>query len=299
MTRGWLSLIAGLACAAGCGGSPEAERDRWREAADAACDRAERAIRAEGAPRDQRDLERVMVAVREHVQAAADEIRDLEVPEDGRQQVSAVVKDLARAERTVVEVERAATDHEQLIAIADETRLEAIDYKDHAEQAGLRRCAREEQGIAAADAILMPGYAAELAVVIGALRDGLAMAERRGDPSGTKTQRARYWTPIAATADSLFVPASEPETLRDPSAEFTTALQELASSAGALPSYYSPEVRRFSAADVRHTERRARRALADVRRSGLALLEATGPAGERFLEALGGAQANGARGSAG
>ena len=95
------------------------------------------------------------------------------------------------------------------------------------------------------------------------------------------------------------MPAFEPETLRDPSAEFTAAMQELASSAGQLPSYYFPEIRRFSAADVRHTERRARRALGDVRRTALALLEATGPAGERFLEALRAAQAKGARASAG
>jgi hypothetical protein len=82
-----LAVACLLAGVAGCGGTAAAEDselDRRREAADAACDRAERAIREDPPPESVDDLERVMARAGDHVLAAVDDIRALPVPEESR-----------------------------------------------------------------------------------------------------------------------------------------------------------------------------------------------------------------------
>ena len=68
---------------AACGGGERqaSPLERWRQQADAACDRAEKAIREGGRPTSPDDLERVVVRVGDIAIETAGEIRGLKAPE--------------------------------------------------------------------------------------------------------------------------------------------------------------------------------------------------------------------------
>lgn len=279
--------VAGAAATlllAGCGGpSDEQQLARWRSGADAACDRAEKAIRAGGQARNLGDLERVSVRAGDEVLAAADDIQALAVPAKARPKIAPVLRDLAVIRRDVADLRTASKD-----GSADVTgrsiaalKIDVLAITDHAKAAGLRRCARESQATAAVDELSMPGFALIVGrVETDVLRDYRAFL-RALHTYRPGRARVKPWRQFARNA-RIFADAYPPATptrLADSGTDWSVDLESIADAADAT----TFELRAGSTRTAAREAAKVRPLEVRVKRKTLRLLAAMGAPGRPFV----------------
>ena len=141
-----LTATAVLVLLAGCGGGGEqaSPTDRWRADVDAACDRAEKAVREGGQARDVGDLDRVMVRVGDIVLGAVDEIEALTVPKESKATAEPFLEKLGEVRKSVASVRKAVEGGEEfdIGVAAEDVRATGNAWFKAAERAGLKRCGR-------------------------------------------------------------------------------------------------------------------------------------------------------------
>ena len=286
MARIALLLVAVLALA-GCGESTEEALQRWRADADAACERAERTIREQEPARSVADLERAMVRAGEVARGAIAEIREIELSDEAREEVRPFRNVLALVERDLGRAEQAAEarNPKRVGAAARSLRLNAIDVDAHARRAGLKVCGQERTLVAAADAIVTPAYAERLADAHAFFVGALAAARREYLLSGRPLGRFRYWQVVEELVMRVErrLESEMPTRLEDRIVEHHEQLGRLGEYAEWLVSTVTGEL---AVQDDPITIAQARRQVEKVRRSGFALLKATGPAGEELIGAV-------------
>jgi hypothetical protein len=290
--RAHAAAALALVALAGCGGSGatskragESPHDRWARAADAACDRAEAAIRGYGQPRDLKDLERLLVRAGDRITGAADDITALEVPQDSRSRVAPFLRDLKTVPKEMRRL-RDAADSDDYIQLGDavaEVRTAGITIADHAEAAGLKRCGRREQIDAAADEATMPAFAEGLANELAGLGlYVLPIADRLRRELDPKT-RARLWERLSAQADKYESATETPKRLRELEDRYGLATYEIDGTADELQVYLLDG----RLAKARRMEAKVQRAIRlKIPRLGLELLREAGASGRRWLPAV-------------
>jgi hypothetical protein len=195
---GWkAAVVLVLAVLAGCGGGSEeaSPLDRWRQKADAACDRAEKAVRESGQARDVGDLDRVMVRAGDIVLGAVDEIEALEVPEEDRATVAPVRETLGEVRESVEAVRKAVEggDEFDIGVAAGDVRTAGNAWFKTMERAGLKRCGRRAITDAAADELTIPGFVAASADTAIRLHRQVSMLRRLLAETSTDAQRISLW----------------------------------------------------------------------------------------------------------
>ena len=283
-------LLILVAVLAGCGGGGEqaSPLDRGRKQADAACDRAERAVRQGGRPETIEDLERVMVRVGDVVIEATDEIRALKVPEGERGRVEPVIEQL-QAVRKRVKAVRGAIDGGNVILIgneADSLRIDGSAYAREAERAGLKRCGRRAVTEALADELETPLFTASAAVSQARFDEQVKRLRRFLAAAPSPGARAKLWDQMGEVLDSYeYDVTSMPRRLDEVEDRFgfvTMDLEEAMDAAAFHLRSGSPA----AAAKARRKEQAAFRGFARLRAQTRALLKASGPAGAEALERL-------------
>ena len=282
------AAAAAAACvatlAAGCGGSGDGS---WGQRADAICDRAERAVRAIAPPEDITDLDRAMVRASEEVRAAIAGLRELEPSDDERRRAQPFLDDLDVVEERLERISDATSAGERrpIEREGRRLRLDSIDFAAHAEDAGLTRCGREELGVAAAGAVMVPAFAQWLARTHGSFLVAERALARRFDPEGgAPAARGRYWVAVwelIERFDSTY--AEFPADREDVAQEYFGTYQDLRERAD----YFSSRAKgELPQSDTPFTERQGRRSVRTFEAAGFALLEQLGPAGEAQLRIL-------------
>jgi hypothetical protein len=272
----------------GCGGSGAAgDGGSWGQRADEVCDRTERSLRAIAPPEDVGDLDRVMVRVSEQVRAAIGELRELEISGEEKRRAKPFLDDLALVERSLDRIADATSAGERrpIEKAARSLRLDAVDLAAHAEEAGLTRCGREDAGVAAADAVLLPTYAAYIGKSHGAFVLAERALARRWNPKGAARDRARYWVALWALVDRSQRSFSEPPEgeLSKIRTTYWDALNAMRDAVDYLSSTAKGET------PITHdefTEAQGRRRVATFLAAGFELLGQLGPAGEAQLRIL-------------
>ena len=279
MRAGAVAAAACLAAAlAGCGGSGGSGGDgRWGQRADVICDRAEQAIRTLGEPEDTADLARVLARTSGEVRVATAKIRELDAAEDERRRAKPFLADLALVERSLDRLARAAADGRRgpIEKAGRSLRLDAVDIAAHAEEAGLTRCGREEIGVAAADAVLTPSFAAFVANQHSAFMVAERRVARRYDPKGSGRERDRYWVALWAVLERADGEAEGPEGELPAMREYWNAGRELRDATDFLSSIARGETPITS---EHFSEARGRRLLRAYMAAGFTLLGELGPA---------------------
>jgi hypothetical protein len=282
-----LALLLAALALAGCGESTEEALERWRGDADAICARAERTVRAQQPARSIADLERAMVRAAEEARRAMRDIRAIELPDDAHEKARPFLNAMALVERDLGRAEDAAAarDAKQVGAAARSIRLNAIDVDAEARRAGLDVCGQERTGVAAADAIVTPAYAERLADAHAYYVGALAALRRRYLLSGRPLGRFRYWQGVELLADRVArrLESEAPTRLEDRIAAHFEEVERLREQAEWLVSTVTGEI---PVQDDPITIPQARRQVEKVRRSGFALLKATGPPGEELIGAV-------------
>ena len=169
--------------------------DRWRGAADAACDRAERTIREGGQARDVGDLERVMVRAGDVVLGTVDEIEALNVPAEGKAVAAPVREQLREVRESVGAVRKAVEggDEFDIGLAAGDVRTAGNAWFKTAERAGLKRCGRRAVTDAAVDELMIPGFVAAAAETSIRLRRQVRALRRLLAGASTDAQRISLW----------------------------------------------------------------------------------------------------------
>jgi hypothetical protein len=273
----------------GCGGGTAGEDVSWAQRADGICDRAERSIRGLGVPEDVGELGGATKAASEEIRAAIGRIRALEVPDAERRRARPFLDDLALVEQHLERIASAAAagDRRPIFKAGRRLRLDAIDLGQHAEAAGLTRCGREELGVAAADAVLAPPFAEDLARSHGTFVLGERALARRYDPRGGVRDRARYWVALWALVQRTGKGYVEPpEGEMDAIQDYWNVFHDLEDRVDFLSSIAKGEIPITS---ERFSEAEGREAVRTFGLAGFELLEQLGPAGEEQLRILRGA----------
>lgn len=282
-----LALLLAALALAGCGESTEEALDRWRADADAICARAERTIRAQEPARSIADLERAMVRAAEEARLAMRDIRAIALPDEAHEKVRPFLNAMALVERDLGRAEDAAAarDAKEVGAAARSMRLNAIDVDAEARRAGLDVCGQERTGLAAADAIVTPAYAQRLADAHAYYVGALAALRRRYLLSGRPLGRFRYWQGVELLTDRVArrLESEAPTRLEDRIVAHFEEIDQLRQQAEWLVSTVTGEP---AVQDDPVTIPQARRQVEKVRRSGFALLKATGPPGEELIGAV-------------
>lgn len=161
-------------------------------------------------------------------------------------------------------------------------RLDAVDVAAHAEEARLTRCGREEVGVAAADAILLPTYAAYLGESHGKFVIAERALERRWNPKGSPAERGRYWVALFALVQRSTRGLVEPPEgeLADIRTTYWNALDDMTDAADYLSSLAEGETPITS---DEFTEAQGRKRVQAFLVAGFALLQELGPAGKAQL----------------
>ena len=261
---------------AGCGGSGSASGgggDSWAERADAICAETAARIRERPAAKDPADLGRLMTAVVDDLKAGRSELKELELPADERKKAEPFLRDVDKVVDAAEKIRDAGDDHVKVWMTAYEQRVTALDLQDDGQAAGLKRCGADlsTKGV---DAVMMPGYAQDVAVYIAPILATIEAAERMPTPG----HGAAYWKTISAITDPGGT-GRDPESLSDLETEFTQPLADAQYTVRDLLNHYDGTVR-VPAEELRQKERRLH---AVVRRSpakAYELLDATGPAGK-------------------
>ena len=287
MRVGALAAAWTVTVLAGCGGGGSSDGGSWGQRADAICERAERSIRAVAPPEDIGDLDRALVRVSEQVRATVAELRELEISDGEKRRAKAFLDDLALVERSLDRIAGATSSGERrpIEKAARSLRLDAIDVAAHAEEAGLTRCGREETGLAAVDAVLLPTFAA----YVGESHGTFVLAERalarRWNPNGAVAQRARYWVGIwelieRSERGSVEPPEGELSQIRETYWDPRDAMRDAADYLSSIARGEAPIT------DDEFTETQGRRRVKAFLGAGFALLEQLGPAGRAQLRLL-------------
>src|SRR5215210_8352722 len=201
------AMVLFLAAVAGCGGSdkPSAAEQRaaltkWTQAADAACQKANRAIADRGFPVSLVDLDRLTVRAIADAQAAAKTIRERKPPAGSAEKVAPFVKSLDELDGAMKRLSSATEDFRT--AKLDEflpefggtlQRVEAESKK-----LGLRECATHEENIVVPDAVRAPIFAQQLAD----LDRRLTRRTKRLDAASTPKEASRNLRELADVADT-------------------------------------------------------------------------------------------------
>jgi enoyl-CoA hydratase/carnithine racemase len=192
---------------------------------------------------------------------------------------------LALAQLGRAEDAAAGRDAKQVGAAARSLRLNAIDVDAEARRAGLDVCGQERTGLAAADAIVTPAYAQRLADAHAYYVGALAALRRRYLLSGRPLGRFRYWQGVELLTDRVArrLESEAPTRLEDQIVAHFEEIEQLREQAEWLVSTVTGEP---AVQDDPVTIPQARRQVEKVRRSGFALLKATGPPGEELIGAV-------------
>lgn len=292
-----------LVVAAGCGGSGGAQPsplDRWRQQADAACDRAEKAIRAGGRPTDPDDLERLMVRVGDLVMTATDEIRALKVPEGEKARVAPVLEQVDAVRERVGAIREAteSDDFHEVDREADTLRIDGSAYARAAEQAGLKRCGRRAITDALVDELMTPSFVASAAVSQARFDEQASRLRRFLAATPDPAARARLWEQMGGILERFQLDTTSlPLRLEKLEDRFAFSESDLVQAMDDAVFHH----RAGSPAKARRAEQKAFKGFGSLRARTRAFLRASGPAGEEALERLdaeqrgkGGASSSGA-----
>ena len=274
--------------AAGCGGGSKqaSPLDRWRQQADAVCDRAEHAVRESGQARDVDDLDRVMVRAGDIVLGALDEIKALKVPEKSRATAAPVLEKLGEVRESVAKVRKAVEggDEPAIGVAAEDVRTAANGWFKTAERAGLKRCGRRAVSDAAVDELMIPTFVAASAEKAIRLHGQVSKLRRLLTSEPTQAQRIAYWkqTPgVMAFVDKV-EPNQTPQRLDRFDFSFGYRTQDLVTTAEEAVYWY----RRGNAAKARAKEAKFFSIERKMERAALKMMEAAGAAGRELLPEL-------------
>jgi hypothetical protein len=269
-------LAAALAGCGGSGGSDGGGKQSWAEQADAICGETEKRIRAREPAKSSADLERLMGAVVEDLKAGRSELKELELPDDRRKRAEPFLHDVDRAIDFAETIRDAGRDHVKVWMVAYEKRVLGLDLQEDAQAAGLCRCAKEAS-TKAIDAVMMPGYAQDVAEFIAPIIATIGAAEKLATPG----RGAAYWKAVSAATDPGGT-GRDPEALAGTEEDFTGPLNEARFIVDGLLRHYDGTVE-IPAKELREKERRTYAVIRAAPAKGYALLKATGPPGEALL----------------
>ena len=283
-----LTATAVLVLLAGCGGGGEqaSPTDRWRADVDAACDRAEKAVREGGQARDVGDLDRVMVRVGDIVLGAVDEIEALTVPKESKATAEPFLEKLGEVRKSVASVRKAVEGGEEfdIGVAAEDVRATGNAWFKAAERAGLKRCGRRAVTDAAVDELMIPGYTAASVEKALRLHDQVSKLRRLLEATAGVQQRIAYWkqTPgVMAYVDKVDANQT-PRRLERFSHSFGYRTRDLEATAEDAVYWY----RRGNAAKARAKEAKFFEIERNMQRAALKMLDAAGASGRELLPAL-------------
>jgi hypothetical protein len=167
------TVIVLMAVLAGCGGGPDgptarekrAALDKWTRTADAACEKANKAIAKRGWPVNLVDLDRLTVRAITDIQAASKTIRAQKAPAGAEEKVRPFVRSLEELDATMKTLSTATEKFK--IARLDKFLPELGGSLQKVETAsrklGLRECAAHDEHVFIPDAVRAPVFAQQLA----------------------------------------------------------------------------------------------------------------------------------------
>ncbi len=161
-------------------------------------------------------------------------------------------------------------------------RIDVGRFARTAEKAGLKRCGREAQGNAAADAVAMPSYAAAVAEQTVRLAQQFRRLRRFLGQTATTGERLSLWKQMAGVVDSIDVQSANETPHRVEKLDeqgFSYKFYDLE----ALVDDVAYRLGRGDATKARRKEAAAFRLASKMQAHGIELLEATGPPGRKLL----------------
>lgn len=276
-----------LVLLAGCGGGKQASpADRWRADVDAACDRAENAVRDGGQARDVGDLDRVMVRVGDIVLTTADEIEALKVPKESKATAAPFLEKLGDVRKSVASVRKAVEGGEEfdIGVAAEDVRATGNAWFKAAERAGLKRCGRRAVTDAAVDELMIPGFTAASVEKAIRLHEQVSKLRRLLAVTAGVQQRVAYWkqTPgVMAYVDKVDANQT-PQRLDRFSQSFGFRTRDLTATAENAVYWY----RRGNAAKARAKEAKFFEIERKMQRAALKMLDAAGASGRELIPVL-------------
>ncbi|MGH2945387.1 MAG: hypothetical protein ACRDPC_03855 [Solirubrobacteraceae bacterium] len=280
------AALAAALIAAGCGGDsgPTAEERRaamarWQQQADAACEQAEKAIVARGEPIDGVDVDRIVVRATAHLRRAAEKIRRLRTPPGGAAKVKPVLNAIDELEQPLSDLGKWSEvgKQDEVVKAAKEWRLQAVGLERAAQEAGLRVCGRDGQRHAAADAIIAPIFASQLAEFVGLLLADVKYVRRNADVTdkGTLAKYLDEFAGVVANGAARYYGMEPPMRAADESSAYHEVLLDTADFAGRAAT--KAKRRGYTLETLNSLERRFDRLARRERRTYRALARALRP----------------------
>jgi hypothetical protein len=167
-------VVLSVAVLAGCGGGgpdgPSAQEkraalDKWTRTADAACEKANKAIAKRGWPVNLVDLDRLTVRAVADVQAASKTIRAQKAPAGSEEKVKPFVQSLEELDVTMKQLSGATEDFKikRLDKFLPELGGSLQKVETESKELGLRDCAAHDEHVFIPDAVRAPVFAQQLA----------------------------------------------------------------------------------------------------------------------------------------
>jgi hypothetical protein len=167
-------VLLSAAVLAGCGGGgpdgptareKRAALDKWTRAADAACEKANKAIAKRGWPVNLVDLDRLTVRAVTDVQAASKTIRAQKAPAGSEDKVKPFVQSLDELDATMKQLSGATEDFKikRLDAFLPKLGGSLQKVETESKELGLRECASHDEHVFIPDAVRAPVFAQQLA----------------------------------------------------------------------------------------------------------------------------------------
>jgi len=167
-------VVLSVAVLAGCGGGgpdgPTAQEkraalDKWTRTADAACEKANKAIAKRGWPVNLVDLDRLTVRAVADVQAASKTIRAQKAPAGSEEKVKPFVQSLEELDATMTQLSGATEDFKikRLDKFLPELGGSLQKVETESKELGLRDCAAHDEHVFIPDAVRAPVFAQQLA----------------------------------------------------------------------------------------------------------------------------------------
>ena len=167
-------VVLSVAVLAGCGGGgpdgPTAQEkraalDKWTRTADAACEKANKAIAKRGWPVNLVDLDRLTVRAVADVQAASKTIRAQKAPAGSEEKVKPFVQSLEELDATMKQLSGATEDFKikRLDKFLPELGGSLQKVETESKELGLRDCAAHDEHVFIPDAVRAPVFAQQLA----------------------------------------------------------------------------------------------------------------------------------------